>query len=197
MNSSTYEPLTKDLAVGQISDTLSLTLSNISSSLTSSLKSLLIGSIITSSVVKRPTTLQVNLGLLVREKQLIQHLYEYGVTSSYKETQLFKLSTVASCDDSSISKILTPKGPIIQVVADNFDATIHSQNGQQQTHSLAMMLLQSQKRCHNEALREPIPRLKHSQKSKTTIKDIETEFYKGPKYPVMPESSAKITVLPL
>ena len=46
---------------------------------------------------------------------------------------------------------------LIQVVSDNFDAHIHSQNELKETHSLATMITQSQSKP--SLSRNPIPRL--------------------------------------
>ena len=57
--------------------------------------------------------------------------------------------------------IVAPKDGIIQIVADNFDATISSQNGLLTTHSLAMLLtvVDSYKSEEQEGVSEMFPRL--------------------------------------
>ena len=52
----------------------------------------LVSSILTSMVCSKFSMLQVALGLFVREKRIIEFLYEFGVTSSYDEVRLFKIS---------------------------------------------------------------------------------------------------------
>ena len=68
-----------DEAFEDVSDTLASLLSNISSSLDHTLPAIMVGNIVTSCVSKRHTTLQVALGVLAREKKLIQHLHEYSL----------------------------------------------------------------------------------------------------------------------
>ena len=72
-----------DEAFEDVSDTLASLLSNLSSSLDHILPVIMVGNIVTSCVSKRHTTFQVALGVLARDKKLIQHLHEYSVTSSY------------------------------------------------------------------------------------------------------------------
>ena len=84
---------------------------------------------------------------------------------------------------------------MVQVVADNFDVLISSQNGLKQTHDLAMILTQyssSKKQEHLNFTRLP----------KLALKDIELDdtpitFYKGPKNPKMPLHEVANSVLPL
>ena len=71
-----------DEAFEDVSDTLASPLSNISSSLDHTLPVTMVGNIVTSCVSKRHITLYVALGVLARDKKLIQHLHEYSVTSS-------------------------------------------------------------------------------------------------------------------
>ena len=48
--------------------------------------------------------LQISLGLLVREKKMIECLHEFGVTSSYDEVRRFKISAAkhASKEDKPL-----------------------------------------------------------------------------------------------
>ena len=85
---------------------------------------------------------------------------------------------------------------ILQVVTDNFDATVHSKNGKQQTHYLPMMLVQPSHHDDSKSQREFIPRLKQEKLRDTKISDIRTEYYKGPKCPPMPHFPHNISVLP-
>ena len=56
------------------------------------LPAILIGKIITSVVRKKPTSLLIDLALIVREKKLIEHLYNYKVVCSHDEVKRFKAS---------------------------------------------------------------------------------------------------------
>ena len=53
---------------------------------------LLIGNIITSVLTNRPTTLQITIGTVLREKALIEQCSEFGITCSYDEVLRFKKS---------------------------------------------------------------------------------------------------------
>ena len=127
------------------SDSLQKLLTAISSKFTYSLQAIMIGNIITSIVRNQPTDLQVALSVLLQNsKSLINTFHDYGVTCSYDEMHRFKksaaltaLTNVDSCGLESRNEGL------IQVVVDNFDADIASQNGKKSTHSLAMIITQS------------------------------------------------------
>ena len=72
------------------------------------------------------------LSLAVREKSLIQHLHDYGVTSTY---------TAASTNEVQVQ--LDADEGLIQGISDNFDADLSTQNGIKQTHSLATIIVQN------------------------------------------------------
>ena len=57
---------------------------------------------VTSKATSNFTMLQVEIGLLVQEKRLIQQLYQYGVTSSYDEVRRFKISAAASLTQDEV-----------------------------------------------------------------------------------------------
>ena len=67
-------------------------LSLVSPKFNSSLSACMVGNIVTSMVTNRPTALQIALGVLVRQKSLIEQRYDFGVTSSYDEILRFKAS---------------------------------------------------------------------------------------------------------
>ena len=76
-----------------VSEALRVLLSQISDDLSSNeLPAILVGNIITSVVRKKTTGLLIDLALLVREKKLIKHLYDYKVVCSYDEVKRFKTS---------------------------------------------------------------------------------------------------------
>ena len=81
------------MAVDDTSPTLMMVLKCISSKFEKSLQSVLIGNIVTSIVSNRATTLQVDLAILANKPQLIEHLYDYGVTCSPDEMRRFKISS--------------------------------------------------------------------------------------------------------
>ena len=77
------------------------------------------------------------------KKNLIKHLFDYRVTSSYDGVRRFKILTAVASDKERTSIRLSAEDRLIQAVADNFDAEIHSLNGLQQTHGLATCLAQA------------------------------------------------------
>ena len=70
--------------------------------------------------------LQISLGLLVREKKMIECLHELGVTSSYVEVRQFKIS--APKQSKSNQKLDCRRG-LIQGSSDNFDTNLSTQKG--------------------------------------------------------------------
>ena len=128
-----------------VSDTLMRLLAKLSSKLENTPPAHLIGNIITSSLRNFPTPLQVALGVMVRDsKGLVSQLSSFGVTCTYDELQRFKKSAaVAASASANKQGISDCKEGLIQVVIDNFDADISSQNGKISTHSLAMLVSQT------------------------------------------------------
>ena len=84
----------------------------------------------------------------------------------------------------------------MQVVSDNFDATISSQNGLHSTHSLAMLLAFPQTK-NPAAITSGIRRLTVNEMKQPVAEDVPIERYSGPKKPQMPAKEATRTVLPL
>jgi len=63
------------------------------------------------------------------------------VCSSYNELRRFRISAAAAvAKDEQGSAQLGGKNGLVQVVADNFDTQISSQNGQKSAHGLAMII---------------------------------------------------------
>ena len=92
LNKDEYEQRTDKAAAKEcVSETLRALLSQISDDLSANeLPAILIGKIIISVVRKKPTSLLIDLALIVREKKLIEHLYNYTVACSYDEVKRFK-----------------------------------------------------------------------------------------------------------
>ncbi len=84
---------------------------------------------------------------------------------------------------------------LVQAVADNFDCNISSMNSLKQTHSLAIMILQSAAKPEIE--HEAIPRLKKTELKRAYLPDIETVQYIGHKKQQLPLSVCIKTVQPL
>ena len=138
----------QSIAAAESSSTLLTLLSNMSDKFQFTLPALLIGNIVTNILTNRPTSMQIALGVQLREKSKIESFYYFGVTCSYDEVLRFKASAAldAAHDLSSNSRAITEsKVGLIQAVADNFDANISSQNGLQSTHALTLLLTQEKK----------------------------------------------------
>ena len=187
-----------DDALNSGSPTLLNLLSKLSPKLQNTLPSALIGSIVNDIINSQSTDLQVSLGVLIRDsKALIKRLHEFHVTCSYNEVLRFKKSAaVASQDDITLTAISDKSDGMVQVVVDNFDADISSQNGKLSTHSLAMIVTQP---CKNKKRqdRSSIPKVPWSEISKPVNYDVEVHRYNGPKQPTMTSKDAKRHILPL
>ena len=123
------------------SDSLKSPLREISADLSKDkLPAILIGNIVTSVVSKKPGALLINLGIIVGDKKLIEHLYDYGVVFSFEEVKRFKSSVTLENYKNAKCVIRSYVDGLVQAVADNFDTDIASQNGKMQTHSLALLM---------------------------------------------------------
>ena len=74
-------------------------------------------------------------------------MHDFGVTCSYDELLRVKKSAANAATKRS-SGISGGGLGMVQVVADNFDADISSQNGKLSTHYFAVLLMQPE---HNES----------------------------------------------
>ena len=93
--------------------------------------------------------------------------------------------------------ISTESDGLIQVVSDNFDANISSQNGLVSTHALAMLLtVTDDDRSSETKPIETFPRLNAMERKEIQIEDTPVLRYNGPKKPDMPENESKRGVLP-
>lgn len=84
----------------------------------------LIGSILASTASSNISILQMAVELLVQEKRLIEHLYEYGVTASNDEVRIFKISAAAASTNKDKSRNLKQNSVLIQGFFDNSDANL-------------------------------------------------------------------------
>ena len=156
LNKDQYEQrINKAAAKECVSETLRALLSQISDDLSANeLPAILIGKIITSVVRKKPTSLLIDLALLVREKKLIEFLYDYKAVYSYDEVKRFKGSPDVEKTENITLNLRNHTQGLVQAVADNFDTTISSKNGKKQTHSLTLLLTQSN---GDEHIEEKLP----------------------------------------
>ena len=128
---------TENLA-DECSETLMTLLSKLSPNFEKTLPAVLIGNIVTSVMTKRFTRLQLALSVLANNRKFIEHLHDYGITSTYQEFRRFKVSAASSIDTNN--KEIDAKDGLINVIVDNFDANMNSQNGLKQTHSMATII---------------------------------------------------------
>ena len=90
---------------------------------------------------------------------------------------------------------------MIQVISDNFDAHINTQNGLEQTNRMATIVTQSYSTPPASLLsphdRSLIPTLAQEKTEDVSFKEVQMQFFKGPKNPPMPKSFSTIHVFPL
>ena len=136
--------INKDIAMNEVSETLMTLLGLVSTKLEWTFPAIMIGSILTGAVSNNPTALQITLGSkLGRSKNIITTMQSFGVTCSYDEVLRFKRSAAKSATmEQSYHGISDASEGLVQVVVDNFDAEISSQNGKLSTHSLAVLVTQ-------------------------------------------------------
>ena len=70
-------------------------------------------------------------------------MYKFGVACSYDEVLRFKKSAAHASESvqmRGLEHTSNNDAGLVQVIVDNFDAYISSQNGLQYTHSLAMVI---------------------------------------------------------
>lgn len=181
-----------------VSPSVNALLSAITPKFNNSLAGVVIGNIITSVVSSRATNLQISLALLANKSKLIQHFFDYGICCTPDEIRRFKISAAVDTSKKQSNQISTSKGGLVQVVIDNYDTPISSQNGLEQTHSLATIITQPEKPGSGEEVDiskpETIPRLKKSDLKYVELPDIPMKQYDGPKKPAMPEHTSKYNV---
>ena len=129
------------------SDLLNRLLSKVHPKFTSdsspSLPSIMVGNIVSSVTVNQSTPLQIALGVLMSEhKSVINILYKFRITCSYDEVRCFlRSAAVQASRDTTLAGLTDASdGGLIQVIIDNFDAVIHSQNCRFDCHNLAMIV---------------------------------------------------------
>ena len=139
------------------------------------------------------TSLQVALAELLRDsKELIKAFFDFGVTCSYDELLRFKKSAAFTTNaNMNLTGLKREVHSLIQGVGDNFDQEICSQNGKLQTHSMALLMTQSDDKRSQDDMEELIPRLAMSDMAQQIPYDIEVCRYTGPKKQTPPERSMK------
>ena len=179
--------VTFENSIDDVSPTLQHLMSLVAKKLDSTLPSAMIGNVVTSMVTNTYTSLQIALGITVRQKSVIECLRKFGVTASYVEILRFKASAVhAAARIQELMGIRPGSEGLVQSVADNFDENISSQNGLQSTHALAILLTQPQKEQNDE--KTYIRRIRKEKMSQEVLPDIPVQQYRGPSKPEMPYS---------
>ena len=175
------------------SSTLLNLLSCLSPKLDNTLPAVLIGNIITSVLTSYPTQLQISLAVLLwQSKELVNTMNDFGVTCTYDKVLRFKKSVaLVAAKSTELTANSKVEDGLVQVVVDNFDADIASQNGKLSTHSLAVLLTQpaanSQHQEHN------IPHLKKTEMTKEIDYQLDIVRYCGPKKQKCPPQSTSKT----
>ena len=176
--------------LSQVSDTFLDLLKAVSPKLENTLPAALIGNIITSIINNQATTLQIALAVSLRDKSLVQQMHDYRICCSYDELIRFKASAAhAASQQNNLQGLMDSDAGLVQVVVDNFDANIASQNGLRSTHALALLVTQSPE---NPIRYEPssdtpycISRLRKEELVNEPEKPLAIQRYNGPKKPEM------------
>ena len=125
------ENIFKDVASVCASETLMKLLSAIKPNFQNSLQFIMICNIISSLVNSQPTPLQIALGVhLGNHKMLITELHKYNVSCCYDEIRRLKKSAAVQSAGASVLAGLQDanEGGFVQIIIDNYDAVISSQN---------------------------------------------------------------------
>ena len=121
---------------------------------------------------------------------------DFGVTCTYDELLHFiKSVAVAAAKSTELTAISKVEDGLVQVVVDNFDADIASQNGKLSTHSLAVLL--SQPDANSQQQEHSIPQLKKTDMTKEINYQLDIVRYSGLKKPKIPPQFLKLRVPPL
>ena len=185
--------INKCSASEHISDSLKALLREISDDLCEEkLPAILIGNIVTSILSKKPSDLLIDLGILLRDKKLIEHLYDYCVVCLYDEVKRFKSSAGLDNYKNANCVLRGHVEGLVQAVADNFDTDISSQNGKMETHSLPLFMTQPiiENGTFDGEI-ETFTRLKKSDIKDKAIPDTSIHGYTGPKKPKMSPEKVK------
>ena len=134
---------------------------------------------------KKYTPLLIDLVVMIRKKEIVEYLCEYGFVCSYDELKRFRSSVACDAGERINQNILNPDTEcLVQAIADNFDCNISSMNGLKKTRSLAMMMLQTgDENCEEQY---QIKCLTTAELKDKDLPDINFVQYKGSKKPVLP-----------
>ena len=97
-------------------------------------------------------------------KEQVNAFFDFGVTCSYDELLQFKKSVALTANaNMDLTGLKREIDGLIQGVGDNFDQNISSQNGMLQTHSMALLMTQSDDKSSQDDREERVPRLSKSE----------------------------------
>ena len=80
-----------------------------------------------STCLSKTTMLQIGLRLVARSKDVIKNFHDYGECSMFEETRRLKAFNIVNNRKSLVQK-LKVEIDLTQVVSDNFNANINTQN---------------------------------------------------------------------
>ena len=193
-NVLTYSSFKKEALNENSSDNLSFLLSQISTKLQDSLVAMLINHMVTS--VPANTFSVWQLALVVNGKRVIKTPHEFGIAPRYHEVRKFKVFAAAAADKNVLSLNMNASDGLIQVITDNFDAGINSENAMKQTHALVSVFAQAN--CSDEDNNEfKFPRLKQDEIKRVALRDFLLSHYIGPKKPAIDSHFAASGIPPL
>ena len=153
-----YSHVDRDVYLNFRSNTLNDILTKVSEKLNQSLPALLIGNIITSVVKNLTTSLQIALGVLLRDsKEQVHSFHDFGITCSYDELLRFKKFAFNANAKMDLNGLRKGENSLIQAVGDNFDQQIFSQNGKLQTHSMALLMTHTDDNRNKDVREELVP----------------------------------------
>ena len=156
----------------------------------SELVSLQIGNMVTGSIKRNPTPLQICLGLLIKEnKRLLKTYSQLGITCTHDEGLRFRVSAaIAGVKNAKFSGICNEKDGFIQSVAGNRDADINSPNSKLSTQAVVILLTQPEL-SKSTINTEKIRRISKLEMTEPIDFDIKTRRYQGPKNVYMSKCS--------
>ena len=144
------------------------------------------------------TPLQIALAVLLRDsKEQVKSFHDFGVTCSYDELLRFKKSVAFDANAKmDITGLKKNEKSLIQGVGDNFDQQIFSQNGKLQTHSMALLMTNSDHDDDRNQIdkQQLIPQLLKSEMTQQIPYIMDVDHYIGPKKPLPPVGSMTVQV---
>ena len=142
---------------------------------------------ITKSARKKYIPLLTDLAVMARKKEIVEHLSEYGIASSYEKLKRFRYSVACDPSERINQNILKLHNQdLVQTVKDN---------SLKEMHSLAMMmLLTGDEKCEEQHKINCLATVELKDKD---LPDISFVQYKGFKKPAMTKKEALRSVLPL